>query len=143
MTTRELALEQANKDRVRAAFDAWAAGTGGPYALLADDATWTILGSSPVSRTYHSRQDFLDTVIGPFNARLSTPLRPTVRALFAEEDWVIVLWDGAATVRDGTPFSNTYSWYLRFAEGVIVEGIAQFDTIAYTDFWNRITPTDG
>jgi uncharacterized protein len=137
---RDLAAEQANKDRIRRAFDEWAAGTGGPFALLADDATWTIVGNSPVSRTYGSRQEFLDVVIDPFNARMEVPLRPAVRALYADGDWVIALFDASATARDGTPYENTYTWYMRMAGGAIVEVIAFFDTIEFTDFWNRVAP---
>jgi ketosteroid isomerase-like protein len=140
MSTRDLALEQANKDRVQAAFDEWRAGTGGPFTLLADDATWTIVGNSPVSRTYHSRKEFLDLVINPFNALMSTPLRPTVRALFAEQDWVIVLFDASGTALDGRQYANTYTWYLRITGDSIMEAIAFFDTIEFTDFWNRVTP---
>lgn len=140
MSERDLALEQANKDRIRAAFDQWAAGTGGPFALLADDATWTIVGNSPVSRTYGSRQEFLDVVINPFNARMDVPLRPTVRALYADGDWVVALFDASATARDGTPYENTYTWYMRMAGDAIVEVIAFFDTIEFTDFWNRVSP---
>jgi uncharacterized protein len=140
MDTRDPAVEQANKDRIRAAFDEWAAGTGGPFALLADDATWTITGNSPVSRTFGSRREFIDTVIDPFNARLSEPLRPTVRAVYADGDWVIVLFDGAATARDGQPYRNTYTWYMRSAGDAVVEVIAFFDTIEFTDLWNRVPP---
>jgi uncharacterized protein len=140
MTVRDLEQEQANKDRVRAAFDDWAAGTGGPFALLADDATWTIVGNSPVSRTFASRQEFIDVVIDPFNARLSSPLVPTVRALFADGDWVIALFDGAATAADGRPYRNTYTWYMRLQDGAVVEVIAFFDTIEFTDFWTRVSP---
>lgn len=140
MNARDLEREQANKQLVRAAFDDWTAGTGGPFALLADDATWTIVGNSPVSRAFGSRQEFLDVVIDPFNARLSTPLVPTVRALFAEDDWVIALFDASATAGDGRPYANTYTWYMRLRDGVIVEAIAFFDTIEFTDFWNRVTP---
>lgn len=140
MSERDLAAEQANKDRIRAAFDEWAAGTGGPFALLADDATWTIVGNSPVSRAYGSRQEFLDVVIDPFNARMEVPLRPTVRALYADGDWVVVLFDGSGTARDGMPYENTYTWYMRLAGGAIVEVIAFFDTIEFTDFWNRVSP---
>jgi ketosteroid isomerase-like protein len=143
MATRDLVREQANKDLVRAAFDAWAAGTGGPLEMLAEDATWTIVGNCPVSRTYHSRQEFLDVVRHPFNARMSAPMRPTVRAVYADGDWVIVLFDGTATVRDGTTYSNTYTWYLRLQEDAIVEAIAFFDTITFTELWNRVTPADG
>jgi len=137
---RDLAAEQANKDLIRTAFDEWAAGTGGPFGLLADDATWTIVGNSPVSRTYSSRQEFLDVVIDPFNARMRVPLRPSVRALYADGDWVIALFDAVATARDGKPYENTYTWYMRIADGVIVEVIAFFDTIEFTDFWTRVSP---
>jgi uncharacterized protein len=69
-----------NKATIRQAFDAWAAGTGGVFDLLADDATWTIVGTTPVSGTYTSRQQFMDVVISPFNARMAAPLVPTVHA---------------------------------------------------------------
>jgi ketosteroid isomerase-like protein len=137
---RDLAAEQANKDRIRNAFDEWAAGTGGPFGLLADDASWTIVGNSPVSRTYSSRQEFLDVVIDPFNARMEVPIRPTVRALHADGDWVIALFDAVATARDGKPYENTYTWYLRMSESAIVEVIAFFDTIEFTDLWTRVSP---
>ena len=140
VTARDLQAEAANKATIARAFEAWAAGTGGPYALLDDDATWTIVGNSPASRRYGSRREFLDLVIDPFNARMASPLVPTVRALYAEDDWVIALFDASGTARDGKPCNNTYSWYLRLRDGRIVEAIAFFDTIEFTDFWQRITP---
>jgi uncharacterized protein len=141
MQTRDLELEQANKERIRAAFDEWAAGTGGPFALLADDATWTVVGNSPVSGTYHGRKVFFDAVLDPLNARMSTPLRPAVRALLAEDDWVIVLFDASAIAADGKPYDNTYSWHLRLRDGAVVEVVAFLDTIALTDLWTRVVPT--
>jgi hypothetical protein len=52
--------EARNNATIARAFDEWAAGTGGPYALLADKATWTIVGNSRASRRYSSRQKFFD-----------------------------------------------------------------------------------
>ncbi len=98
------------------------------------------MGSTPVSRTYTSRQEFLDAVIKPFNARLSRPLLPTVRGIYADGDMVIALFDGEAIARDGRPYRNTYTWYMRMSEGNIGEVIAFFDTIAFTDLWERIKP---
>jgi ketosteroid isomerase-like protein len=63
--------EGRNKQADQAGFDAWRNGTGSVFDLLAPDAKWTIVGNSPVSRTFTSRQEFLDAVITPFNARLS------------------------------------------------------------------------
>ncbi len=50
---------------VRRAFDAWVAGTGSPFDLLAEDARWTIEGDSLASRTYPGREAFLAGVIHP------------------------------------------------------------------------------
>jgi uncharacterized protein len=132
--------EARNKEIVRAGFEAWRNGTGGVFNLLAPDAKWTIVGNSPVSRTYTSRQEFMDVVINPFNARLSSRLVPTVPAIYADGDMVIALFDAEGTARDGKPYKNTYSWYLRMRDGAIVEATAFFDTIEFTDFWTRVKP---
>jgi ketosteroid isomerase-like protein len=133
-------LAAENKEIVRAAFDAWRGGTGSPFDLLEHDARWTIVGRSPVSRTFASRQEFLDAVIAPFNARMSRRLLPAVRGLYADGDMVIALWDGEAVARDGVPYRNTYTWYLRMHTGRITEVVAFFDTIEFTDLWTRIGP---
>lgn len=133
--------ESRNKQAVHAAFDAWQHGTAGNvFDLLAPNATWTIVGNSPISRTYISRQEFLDVVIKPFNARLSRRLEPTVRGIYADGDMVIALFDAEGTARDGKPYKNTYTWYLQMRDGQIVNVVAFFDTIVLTDFWTRINP---
>lgn len=129
-----------HRQAVRAAFDRWRAGTGGPFELLAEDAEWTIVGSSPLSKTYHGRERFLEEVIRPFNARMATPLVPSVRAIYADGDTVIVLFDAAATARDGRAYRNTYTWYLRMAGGEIVEATAFFDTRLFDEMWTRVAP---
>jgi uncharacterized protein len=109
--------EDNNKAAVRASFDRWSAGTGSPFELLAPDAEWTIVGSSPLSKTYR-RQDFLDEVIHPFNARMATPLKPAVRGIYADGDTVIMLFDASAMARDGVPYHNTYTWYFEMKTGM-------------------------
>jgi hypothetical protein len=51
---------------------------------LEPTASWNIVGSSPLSRTYDSRQQFMDEVIKPFNARMKARLIPTVRGVYAD-----------------------------------------------------------
>ena len=129
-----------NKALVQASFDRWKSGTGGPFELLAADAEWTIVGSSPLSKTYHSKKEFLDDVINPFNARMSTPLVPTIRGIYADGDTVIILFDAAATVRDGKPYHNTYTGYFQVKDAKVVKAIAFFDTRDFDEFWNRVSP---
>jgi len=140
MTAAEKDIEARNKQAVQAGFDAWRNGTGGVFDLLAPDAKWTIVGNSPVSRTFASRQEFLDAVITPFNLRLSSRLVPTVRGIYADGDMVIALFDGEGTARDGKPYKNTYSWYMQMRDGKIVNVVAFFDTVEFNDFWTRIKP---
>src|SRR2546426_8890179 len=79
MAQSKVETEARNKTAVQASFDAWKAGAGSPFDLLADDATSTIVGRSDSSRTYGSREDFMRDVIRPFNARMRVGLKPTIR----------------------------------------------------------------
>lgn len=135
-------IEDRNRRAVQIGFDNWLTGKGSIYDLLAADAKWTIAGKSAASRTYQSRQDFMDNVIRPFNARLSKRLVPTVRGIYADGDTVIVLWDGEATARDGKTYKNSYAWFLRMREAEIVSAVAFYDSIAFNDLWARVRPID-
>lgn len=133
-------VEQRNKALVAAAFDRWRAGTGGPFELLADEVVWTIVGSSPYSRVYPSKASFMNEVIGPFNARVASPLVPSVHSILADGDTVVVHFDGQAMARDQVPYRNTYAWFLTLHEGRVVRSTAFFDTRAFDDFWQRVSP---
>jgi ketosteroid isomerase-like protein len=132
--------EASNKTIVQRAFNAWAAGTGSPYDLLAGDATWTITGNSLASKTYRGREAFLSEVIRPFNARMSVGLKPTIRNIYAEGDTVIVFFDASGTARDGQPYANTYAWFLDIRDGRVTNASAFFDSIAFNDLWRRVQP---
>jgi len=138
--TAQADVEEKNRRTVQTAFDNWRRAFGSVYDLLASDAKWTIVGRSVVSGTYNSRRDFMDQVTVPFNSRLSTPLVPTVRAIYADGDTVIVLWDGAAMARDGKSYENTYSWFLKMRDGKIIAATVLYDPIAFDDLWKRIRP---
>ena len=133
-------MEALNKQIVQAAFDRWAAGTGNLFDDLAPDAKWTIVGTTPASKTYNSKQEFTDEVIVPFNARLSKPLVPKLRGLYADSDMVVAFFDGAGMALDGKPYEQTYTWYLKMKDGKIIDVVAFFDTVKFNDFWSRIQP---
>jgi ketosteroid isomerase-like protein len=130
--------QQRNKKLIQEAFDRWASNQGSFFDLLSDDIEWTITGTSPISKTYTSRKQFLDEVIAPLSARLSKQITPKVRALYADGDTVIALWDGTAVVKDGKPYNNTYSWCMTLKNDRIVKAIAFFDTLELADIWERI-----
>ena len=131
---------EANRATIAKAMDAWAAGTGGPYDLLADDAVWTISGNSLASKTYPSKEAFMSEVIRPFNARMSARLIPSMHALYADGDTVVAHFDAKGTARDGKPYVNSYAWILTLKDGRIVRAFAFFDAKAFDDFWTRVAP---
>jgi ketosteroid isomerase-like protein len=134
------AIEARNKAIVQESFDAWKAGTGGPFDLLTDDATWTIPGHSMVAGTYAGRESFLAGVIRPFNARTRQDWRPSIRKLYADGDTVIIFFDAQGMARDGKPYANTYAWFFEMRDGRVVRAVAFFDSIAFNDLWHRVTP---
>ncbi|WP_235535641.1 nuclear transport factor 2 family protein [Sphingopyxis sp. Root1497] len=131
---------QENKAIVTASFDAWKAGTGSPFDLLANDAIWTIEGRSAASATYPGKEAFLSDVIRPFNARMAVGIKPAVRSMTAEEDRVVILFDAAGTARDGITYANSYAWFFRMEDGRVVEANAFFDAVAFNDLWSRVAP---
>ena len=129
-----------NKAVVRESFERWRSGSGGPFELLADDVRWTIVGSSPLSRTYAGKEQFMAEVIGPFNARMKEPLKPTIRDIHADGDTVIVHFDAESVVVDGKPYRNTYAWFMRMKDGRVDKVTAFFDTRLFDDMWTRVEP---
>lgn len=131
-----------NKAVVTDKFDAWKAGTGNPFELLADEASWTIEGNSAASRTYATKADFLREVIQPFNARMAVGIRPTVKSITAEGDRVVIHFDAAGTARDSKPYVNTYAWFFQMKNGRVIRASAFFDALAFDDLWTRVSPAE-
>lgn len=130
--------ESANKEIISKAFQAWHNGNGNFFDLLTDDMHWEITGSTPYSKVYTSKQEFLDQVIIPLNKKLKVKIKPTVRNIFADKDMVIALWDGEATALDGKPYRSSYSWYMKMKDGKITEVVAFLDGIEFADIMKRI-----
>lgn len=135
-----ISAQDRNKAIVNRSFDAWRAGTGGPFELLADDARWTIESNSLASKTYPNKEAFMAEVIRPFNARMKAPLKPTIRSVYADGDTIVVLFDARATARDDQPYTNTYAWFLDMRDGRIVKASAFFDAIEFNKLWTRVLP---
>ncbi len=127
-----------NKKIIQEAFERWSRAEGNFFDLLAEDAVWTITGNSPVSKTYNSRKQFIDEVIDPLNRRFSQKIKPELQGLYADGDMVIALWVGRATATDGKPYQNSYSWYMKMKNNKIIGVVAFFDTIEFTEIWNRV-----
>jgi ketosteroid isomerase-like protein len=136
---------RSNREIARDAFAAWATGTGHVTSIFAPDMTFQIEGRSAVAHRYENTQQFLDEVLHPFGARFrpTAPFRPTrIRGVYADDrqNVVTVVWEGEGTTVDGTSYQNTYAWLLTFADGLVVDGTAFFDSIAFNELWETVKP---
>jgi ketosteroid isomerase-like protein len=133
--------EARNRTLIADAFGRWSAGTGDVFSLLADDVVWHITGFDPaVAQTYRSRQALLDAAATPLRDRLSKPLKPTVRRIWADGDDVLVHWDGAAPFKDGSQYRNTYLWIMTVRGQRIVAVTAFLDNAAFAAALEKPAP---
>jgi uncharacterized protein len=143
MTETPNRVTEANRQTIRAAFDAWRDGTGTVNDVFAPEMVWRIEGHSLASKEYRNKQQFIDEVLAPFGARFSSsdPFRPTtIRSVYADGDTVIVLWDGRGTAKDGRPYENSYAWFMKLRDGKVIDGTAFYDSISFNDLWTRVQP---
>jgi len=137
-----------DKDVIRAAFNAWSAGERPVTGVFADEMTWEITGRSRASRHYGSKTEFVEEVLVPFGRRFdeADPFRPVrIRGVFADPDehTVVVVWDGRGTTVTGTTYENSYAWVMRLHDGLVVDGTAFYDSIAFDELWDGVDPADG
>ncbi len=123
---------------VERAFEEWSAGTSYVSRLFAPHMTWEIVGHSAASAKYRSADEFITKVLEPFGRRFtkSDPFRPVkIRSAYSDGPTVIVIWDGAGTNIAGGTYENTYAWILTLENGLIVNGVAFYDSIAFNELW--------
>ena len=128
-----------NKRIVTEAFDRWAAGgTTFFNDLLALDVVWTIEGSGPNAVAHRGRNALMERAVQPLAVRLSAPLKPVSKRIWADGDHVIVHWEGTAPVRDGQTYTNRYVWIMRMQDGKATEVHAFLDLAKFDDVLRRV-----
>jgi ketosteroid isomerase-like protein len=131
----------ANRDAARRAFEAWRDGTRRITDMFATDMVWRIEGHSFASKEYPSAKQFIEQVLTPFGARFQSgePFRPIrIRAILADGDMVVVLWDGHGVANDGQAYDNSYAWFMRMRDGKVIDGTAFYDSISFNELWTRV-----
>lgn len=133
------AVEARNKQHVTEAFDQWAAGSTTFFSdMLTPDVVWTIKGSGPSAGEYRGVDAFVEQAVRPFVSRLSSPVRPVRKQIWADGDHVIIQWDGVGTARDGQAYRNSYAWIFHMRDGKAFEATAYLDLVPYDDVLRRI-----
>ena len=98
------------------------------FGLLADDITWTNIGSTKFSGTFSGKQALTEQLLGPLFSQLKAGISSDIERLTAEGDIVVAQTSGSAETLDGTPYNNTYCQVIRIRDGKIAEVKEYFDT---------------
>ena len=98
------------------------------FALLADDITWTYIGSTKFSGTYEGKQALAEDLLGPLFGQLKAGISSHIEHLTAEGDTVVAQTSGTAETVDGVPYNNTYCQVIHIRDGQIARVMEYMDT---------------
>lgn len=118
-----------NKRIIRAFYDAANRGdTQGFMDQLAEDVTWTNIGSTKYSGTCVGKGELTTRLLGPLFGQLKAGITATIHNMIAENDFVAVQLSGNSETKDGRPYNNTYCHVFRIRDDKIVEVTEYLDT---------------
>jgi len=95
---------------------------------LAEDVTWTNIGSTKYSGTFHGKTDLVTRLLQPVFGQLQAGITSAIDNLVAEGDFVVVQSRGKAATKDGRAYNNTYCHVFKIDGGKIVEVTEYMDT---------------
>ena len=118
-----------NRARLEHVFAQTAKGDGRPFLdALAEDANWTIRGTTGWSKTYRGKAAILNDLLAPLRRVLAQPMKTHARRFIAEGDIVVVEGRGQNVTRDGRPYENDYCWLFEFRNGQVAALTEYADT---------------
>ena len=118
-----------NKQLVQRVFAELASGNGQPFMdALANDARWTVIGSSPWSRTYEGKRAITNELMRPLFRQFAGEYKARAIRIVAEDDVVVVEARGEVTTKSGKPYNQAYCYVFRLAGGEVQELTEYLDT---------------
>jgi ketosteroid isomerase-like protein len=105
---------------------------------LSDDVSWTWMGTVNWTKTFEGKESVVNDLLGPARGMLAGPSTATVHRLIADDDHVVVEFQGHSTLVDGRPYNNKYCWVCTFADGKVQELDEFMDTELVTETFGTI-----
>ncbi len=103
-------------------------------AAFADDASWWLPGTLPVSGTYKGKQEIFEGFFATAQSYFEPEsLSIHVKSMIAEDDAVAVEWVAKARSAQGTPYENYYHVRFDLKDGKIQEVREYVDTLYAKD----------
>lgn len=123
--------EMTAKELVVSVFAKWEAGDSSAFfAAVAEDVTWTAIGTTPISGVSHSKTEYMKKTYLPLQHVFSGPTSCKVKRVLADGDVVAVEWHGETPLTKGGVYANDYCWVVRVDGDKLAEVTGYFDTAA-------------
>jgi ketosteroid isomerase-like protein len=127
-----------NKQFISNMFAELSKGNGDAFLnALADDVSFTIIGSTKYSGTFKGKQELINKLLAPLNAQVEGGMTITPDNLIADGDFVAMQARGKALSKNGRRYDNTYCHVFRFANGKIQEVTEYLDTELITSAFGK------
>ena len=98
------------------------------FALLADDITWTNIGTTKFSGTYVGKRAIAEELLGPLFSQLKAGIASQIEQLIAEGDIVVAQTSGTAETTGGVAYNNSYCQVITIRDGRIAAVKEYMDT---------------
>ncbi len=118
-----------NKTLIRGMYQGLADGKPEAFLDALDEGVrWTIIGSTPLSRTFDGKRDLVDGLLAPFMEAIDGHAVIEPQNFIADGDFVAMQSEGRARTRRGVDYNNTYCHVFRIRDGKVVEVTEYLDT---------------
>ena len=98
------------------------------FEHVADDVSWTVMGTHPLAGNYRTKADFLTHTFARLDKILKEGVVLRVTNILIAGDSAAVEMESLSTALNGKPFDNRYCWIVYFSNGTIVVVRAYLDS---------------
>jgi ketosteroid isomerase-like protein len=127
-----------NKQFISNMFAELSKGNGDAFLnALADDVSFTIIGSTKYSGTFKGKQELINKLLAPLNAQIEGGMTIAPDNLIADGDFVAMQARGKALSKNGRRYDNTYCHVFRFANGKVQQVTEYLDTELITSAFGK------
>lgn len=102
------------------------------FERVADDVTWTVMGTHPLAGTFTDKANFVTATVDRLAPLMREGVHLQVVGLFVEGATVIAELQARSTTLEGAPYDNVLCWVCRFDACRIVEVRAYLDSAMVT-----------
>jgi len=117
-----------NKELVRGMFGNVAGEPNKFLDALADDISYTIIGTTKFSGTFKGKDEVVNRLLGPLMASLENGLAITIDNLIADGEYVAMQARGNGVSKSGAAYNNTYCHVFRIVAGKVRQITEYLDT---------------